>query len=77
MKVNPYEPIATVISEQLGQTIYNGLDIRTHMAIEFTKALIPTFPKVNGNVVSSHVVKKAIEVADELIKQLNQEHHEN
>lgn len=72
--IQPNEPIATVISEQLGQTIYNGLDMRTHMAIEFAKALLS-----NSTIVYEHdtstqiwVAQHAIHQADELIKQLNQ-----
>jgi len=69
---NPNEPITTVCSEVLGQTIYQGLSIREHMAIEFTKAMVSFGGTMNGHDVET-TVRRGIAIADELIKQLNNE----
>ena len=47
----------------------NGMTKRFYAATEMAKALIPTYEKVNGSVVSSEIVKKAYAIADELLKQ--------
>lgn len=69
MKTNPNEPIDTVCSDALGQTIYFGLTKREHMAIEFTKSA----QIANPTGYDAHLAKWGIELADELIKQLNAE----
>ena len=71
---NPNEPITTVCSEVLGQTIYQGLSIREHMAIEFTKALLSNSNMIFGSSDDqcSDAINQAIWCEDNLIKKLNE-----
>lgn len=75
MECNPNEPIDTVCSDTLGQTIYFGLTKREHMAIEFTKAMLSNNNGVYNFKSEDNEIKFcstiAIKTADELIKQLN------
>lgn len=68
--INGNDPITTICSDVLGQTVYEGLSKREHMAIEFTKAMITHYGVHQGT--SEKGVKYAIEWTDELIKQLNE-----
>ena len=72
MECNPNEPIDTVCSDRLGQTIYFGLTKREHMAIEFTKAILTAGNSLKPNTSNETICIAGITLADELIKQLNQ-----
>ena len=47
------------------------LDLRTHMAIEFTKAIVATGASIKPNTSNEIICLAGITLADELIKQLN------
>lgn len=66
MKTNPNEH-AFVQNGNL-----KGLTKREHMAIEFTKALVSYSGTINAHDIPS-TVERGIKIADELIKQLNDE----
>lgn len=68
MKADPARPIGVVPN---GGCISNGIDLLTHMSIEFTKALLGRGEY--GTSDDEGNAKLAIMQAKELIKQLNEE----
>lgn len=81
MKVDPNEPMFPAMDMNNYHGVdrlelrYSGLDIRTHMAIEFTKALMSNSVVTENtrNDTIYECVNMGVFAADELIKQLNTE----
>lgn len=74
MKADPTRPINVVPN---GGCLSNGIDLLTHMSIEFTKALLSN-PSITDTQFCSldhftAVAGDGIQTAKELIKQLNEE----
>lgn len=69
--INGNEPISPILDSD-GNGSNKGLTKREHMAIEFTKALTAHNGTMYEHTVESNV-RRAIKLADELIRQLNSE----
>lgn len=76
---NPNEPINAAMDNNNYQGVdrmelrYEGLTKREHMAIEFTKAILSTGTALKPGTSNETICLTALSIADELIKQLNNE----